>query len=262
MGYTVIRSIRSENQEGSERMHDLYEACRALYDTAFPGEPEAFTAAMFDRYFPDCVRVIRVEDRVASMLFSIPYPLITEEGVQEAHYLYAVATHPAYRGRGLAKQLLAAEAARYPVFLRPMTPSLFDFYKQAGFLPFSPLSHAQGTAADTADDACRTLSMTAYLALRDKLVPLPCCRPTVEFLSLYECGGGAVAYGSQAAAVYERQGTTVWFKEYWGDPVFAPRLAAFLGGASFSLRRFDTNGTPFGVGVGMPRNAAFLAALD
>lgn len=238
----------------------LYDACRALYDAAFPGEPEEFTKALFNHYFPDCLRVICEDGAPVAMLFSIPYPLITPDGKTEAHYLYAVATHPAHRGKGLAKRLLQAEAARYPVFLRPMTPSLFDFYKKAGFHPLSPLHTQSGEAAHGGAE-CRVLTAQEYLAHRDRLAPLPHCRPTPAFLSLYESGGGFVETEG-ATALYEKHGDKILFKEYWGDPVFAPRMAAFLGGTHFELRRCDKDGTPFGMGVGIPPEAAFLAALD
>ena len=107
-------------------MQSLITACMRLYDMAFPGEPEAFTRAMFDRYAPDHLRVICEDGKPISMLFSIPYPIITENGTVDARYLYAVATHPDHRGGGLAKQLLLQEAATHPVFLRPMSESLVN----------------------------------------------------------------------------------------------------------------------------------------
>lgn len=238
----------------------LYDACRALYDAAFPGEPETFTKAMFDRYFPHCLRVIREGDQPTAMLFSIPYPLVTASGVTEAHYLYAVATHPDHRGKGLARRLLQEEAARYPVFLRPMTPSLFDFYEKVGFRPLSPLGIRAGEAAPNGE-GCRLLTPQEYLDRRDAIAPLPHCRPTLDFLSLYAHDGGFVETEG-ALALYEKSGEAILFKEYWGDPVFAPRMAAFLGGARFELRQRDENGTPFGMGASMPYEAAFLAALD
>lgn len=239
----------------------LYTACRSLYDLAFPGEPEAFTKAMFDRYFPDCVRMICEDGQPISMLFSIPSPVQLENGTLDARYLYAVATHPDHRGKGLAKQLLSAEAAQHPVFLRPMSPSLFDFYGKAGFSPISPVSCISGEASSPSGRE-RPLTAAAYLTLRDAFAPLPCVRPTADFLSLYECGGGFAAYGLDAVALYEKHGDKIWFKEYWGDTLFAPRLASFLGGTHFELRFSDPDGTPFGVGVGIPADTAFLAALD
>ncbi|MBR6728161.1 MAG: GNAT family N-acetyltransferase [Clostridia bacterium] len=239
----------------------LYKECRALYDLAFPGEPAEFTAALFDRYFPDHIRVIRENGQVASMLFSIPSPIQMENGTLDARYLYAVATHPDHRGKGLAKQLLAAEAAAHPVFLRPMSPSLFDFYAKADFLPISPVSVLEGEATAPAGRE-RKLTAAAYLALRDEFAFAPCVRPTAEFLSLYELGGGFAAYGLDAVALYEKHGDKIWFKEYWGDTLFAPRLAAFLGGTHFELRFADPDGKPFGMAVGVPADTAFLAAMD
>ena len=242
-------------------MDAMRAACEALYHMAFPGEPEVFTKAMFDRFYPSCIRTVCEDGKPVSMLFSIPYPLVSDEGTHEAHYLYAVATHPDYRGRGLAKQLLLAEAQHYPVFLRPMTPSLFDFYAKAGFMPFSPMEQMEGEAT-TADSHCHSLSPTDYLTARAKLAPLPACVPTPEFLSLYEIGGGFAHYGEDAAVLYERHGDTIVFKEFWGDTDRAPCLASFLGGKRYTLRRRAANGACFGVGINVPPDASFLAALD
>ncbi len=242
-------------------MNTLRAQCIALYNTAFPGEPASFTKVLFDRYFPDHIRTVMEDGEPVSMLFSIPYPLILQNGVAEAHYLYGVATHPAHRGKGLAKRLLLAEAERYPVFLRPMSDGLFDFYAKVGYTPISPLAYGEGEATAPGGNE-RLLSASEYLKLRSVLGPTPTCRPTEEFLSLYEIGGGFAAAGTDAAALFERHGDKIWFKEYWGSPDFAPRLAAFLGGAHFSLRRYDKDGTPFGMGCRIPAEAAFLAALD
>lgn len=242
-------------------MDAFLSACMRLYDMAFPGEPEAFTRAMFDRYAPEYLRTVCENGEPISMLFSIPYPIITGNGTLDARYLYAVATHPDHRGKGLAKRLLLQEAAEHPVFLRPMSQSLFDYYGKVGFAPFSPIEVETGEAT-APSGAVRLVSSAEFLTLRDSLAPLPHCRPTKAFLSLYENGGGTAAYGNDAVAIFERSNGGILFKEYWGDPVFAPRLAAFLGGEHFELRRADQNGKPFGVGIGVPTGTAFLAALD
>jgi hypothetical protein len=142
-----------------------------------------------------------------------------------------------------------------------MSKSLFDYYGRVGFTPFSPIEIEAGVAA-APDGAERLLSPAEFLALRGALVPVPCCRPTECFLSLYEMGGGMVAHGSDAVAIYEKNEGGVLFKEYWGNPDFASRLAAFLGGMRFELRRFSQKGDCFGVGIGVPVCTAFLAALD
>ena len=242
-------------------MSELYRECRALYEAGFPGESEAFTDALFDAYFPDCVRMISCGGEVASMLFSIPYPVQSACGVIDARYLYGVVTHPAHRGKGLARELIAREAASHPVFLRPMQPSLFDFYARAGLLPFSPIKTLFGLAGSAAP-GCRMLTPGGYLALRDRFATAPVCRMTGEFLGLALVTGGLAAYGEQAAALYDREGDTVIFKEWWGDPDFAPRLAAFLSAARYELRLPHPDGEPFGVMSGLSQDTVFLAAMD
>ena len=242
-------------------MDQNYAACRALYETAFPGELDAFTDALFALCYPRYLRVIEDRGTVASMLFSIPYPVQTQNGVCDARYLYAIATHPAHRGKGYARELIAREAAEHPVFLRPMQPSLFDFYARAGLKPFSPIRVEHGKATGEAGSA-RMLSPDEYLAARDALSPPPCCRMTADFLRLAQVTGGMAGDPAVAVALFDRAQDLVIFKEWWGDTDFAPRLAAFLGAARYELRLPDPDGSPFGMMAGLPDDTLFLAAMD
>lgn len=244
-------------------MKNLYMACRALYESAFPGSSKAWDDALFRHVMPQYLRVIREGEKPLSMLFSIPYPIQTEKGCLEARYLYAVATDPAYQGRGLAKQLLGEVASEgYPVFLRPSSEGLFSFYQRAGFSPMSPMLTEVGTATPGDVTAFRHLSVEEYLRARTAFLPLPHAEPTPAFLSLGFSLGGAVALENEFVAFYERRGALVWFKEWLGKREFAPRAAAFLGAAQYKLRTPDKGGAPFGVGIGVPRELAFSIALD
>lgn len=240
---------------------ELLSQCRALYEQAFPGEDPAFTDALFSKYFPDCIRVIKVDNAVASMLFSIPYPTQMGNTLQQSRYLYGVATAPEHRSRGYARQLIQKEMEQGPVFLRPMSESLFDYYARVGLTPFSPVCEQTGVK-NTPLGCERELTACEYLQRRDAVAPRPHVRPTEEFLSLYRNGGGFVCAGKQALALYEWHGERILFKEYWGDPTLAGALTAFLGGSEYTLRRADAGGTPFGVCSGVDPKAVFLAALD
>ena len=242
-------------------MDQRYAACRALYDLAFPGETEKFTEALFALCYPRYLRVIEVQGEIASMLFSIPYPVQMQNGRCDARYLYAIATHPAHRGKGYARELIAREATEHPVFLRPMQPSLFDFYARADLKPFSPIRIERGAAASESVDAV-LLSAREYSAARERLAPLPCCCMSEEFLSLAQITGGTVSIPDRVLALYDRAEDLVIFKEWWGDADFAPRLAAFLGASHYELRLPDPNGTPFGMMSGLPAQTLFLAAMD
>lgn len=244
-------------------MKDLYTACRALYESAFGSDPKAWNDALFRHVMPDHLRVISEGDRPLSMLFSIPYPIKTAQGMIEARYLYAVATDPAYRGKGLARQLLQSVAGEgYPVFLRPSSEGLFSFYQKAGFSPISPMHTEVGTAANGEVAALRQLSAEEYLGARAAFLSEPYAAPTPPFLSLGFSLGGAVMLENEFVAFYERHGDLVWFKEWLGNREFAPRVAAFLGAAQYKLRTPDMGGKPFGVGIGVPRELAFSIALD
>ena len=166
-------------------MKDLYQLSRALYDEAFPGEDEKFTEALFALGFPQHLVAMGEGSELASMLFALPYDIVTEQGRTQASYLYAVATAKAHRGKGYAKKLLRRVAERgVPVFLRPMSPSLFDFYKAAGFTPFSPYREWQGEAQEGDLAGFASLTKEEYLTARDGFLQPPYCRMTADFLSL------------------------------------------------------------------------------
>lgn len=244
-------------------MKDLYQLSRALYDEAFPGEDTRFTEALFALGFPKHLVAMGEGAELASMLFALPYHIVTDSGILKANYLYAVATAKAHRGKGYAKKLLKRVADRgIPVFLRPMSPSLFDFYRDAGFLPFSPYREWRGVAEEGNTANFKLLSKEEYLAARDGFLQPPYCRMTADFLKLSFSLGGAVGLDGRFAALYEQGGDTVLFKEWWGDPTLAPQAAKFLGAKDFLARTPDENGTPFGVGIGIPAGTVFLAALD
>ncbi len=247
-------------------MKDLYIAARTLYLEAFEGEDPAFVDALFAKGFPQHLIAMGDGGKLVSMLFAFPYPIQTEQGPIDAHYIYGVATAKEYRGKGYAKRLLAEAASRgTPVFLRPMSPSLFNFYKDAGFAPFSPYATQTGDVTDADRAACtgiQRLSPTAYLTLRDARVARPHCRMSEDFLSLAFLGGGAVGAYGRFIALFEKQGDTVIFKEWFGDLSDVSRAAAYLGAAHYEVRYPDANGTPFGMGIDIPDRTVFLSALD
>ena len=244
-------------------MEQLMLACRALFEGAFGSEPRAWNDALFRFAYPDCLRVVREGDKPLSMLFSIPYPIKTENGVVSARYLYAVATDPAYRGRGLASRLIREEIEKgIPVFLRPSSRSLFSFYERAGLAPLSPVLTVEGEALAGAYGEIAHLDVAAYLAARASFLKAPYAVPSQEFLSLGFLLGGAVCKKGEFVAFYERHGDLVYFKEWLGDTHFAPRVAAFLGGTRYRLRTPDKAGEPFGVGADLPHELAFSIALD
>lgn len=242
-------------------MKDLYRESRSLLEAALPQLPSALLEGLFARYFPRHLRVVADRGHVAAMLFSIPYAVEMPQSTLPARYLFAIATDPAYRGRGLAKGLIEDEVKRgFPLLLHPRTRSLFAFYEKAGLLPLSPVITKEGEAVALPLSAePRTLSAGEYLALRRQFLTPPFAAPDEAFLSL--CSTGALELPGVCAALYRWEGDKLLFTEWLGNPDFAPRLAAYLGAARFELRRPSPDGVPFGVGVGLPFDTAFLLSL-
>lgn len=115
-------------------------AQRELWRLAF-GDSDAYIDNFYSTYYrPDRVIVLEEDGTVRSMTawfdtaFAVP-----GRGEYRAAYLYAVATHPDCRGRGLAARLLAGADGYFrslaipAVTTVPAEPSLHDFFGANGF---------------------------------------------------------------------------------------------------------------------------------
>ncbi|WP_277668833.1 GNAT family N-acetyltransferase [Caproiciproducens galactitolivorans] len=84
---------------------------------------------------------------IASALYMLPIQITTDGKPVQAHYIYAAATLPAYRGRGYMAALLAAAALvgvkrgdQYSSVL-PATPDLYRLYEKSDYTSFFKVSH-------------------------------------------------------------------------------------------------------------------------
>ncbi len=114
-----------------------------LYRQAFGAEKD-FDTLLFDNFFENC-RYIVENNRVVSMLFELPMTLIKDGERLPLCYVYAAATHPDCRGRGLASRLVEETCARHPrVILRPAEKGLQAFYGRLGFNSCTAQSTGEG----------------------------------------------------------------------------------------------------------------------
>ena len=75
---------------------------RSLWQTAF-GDTDWFLDCFFrTAYTPDRCRCILMDDRIAAILYWIDCTVQD----QKLAYIYAVATHPDHRGKGLCRMLM------------------------------------------------------------------------------------------------------------------------------------------------------------
>lgn len=115
-------------------------ALRALWELAF-GDGGAYLDNFFDSYYrPERMIVLEEDGLVRAMTawFDTTF-VVPDMGEYRAAYLYAVATHPDCRGRGLAGQLLSwaddyFRSLNIPaVTTVPAEPSLHNFFAANGF---------------------------------------------------------------------------------------------------------------------------------
>lgn len=131
-------------------------ALQALWQEVF-GDPPAFTSKFYEAFGPDSAIVAVEEEKVVAMIHPLPVALAQNRKYSFGVYIYALATDPHYRGRGIASRLLA-EAERLPfsriptllnaetagltersslsptfALLIPGEESLFDYYHTRGY---------------------------------------------------------------------------------------------------------------------------------
>ncbi len=109
--------------------------CRDLWQRVFGDTREFVDLFLSEVYKPENTLVRYADGRVAAMLHIVD--IKTSYG--PTGYLYAIATAPASRGRGLASELITEAVASLrergykAAMLIPSEPSLKDFYARFGF---------------------------------------------------------------------------------------------------------------------------------
>lgn len=218
---------------------------RELWALAF-GDSGDYVDNFYKTYYrPDRVLVLEEEGRVRAMTawFDTTF-VVPGQGEYRAAYLYAVATHPGYRGRGLAAKLLADADRCFrglsipAVTTVPAEPSLHNFFGANGFREcfktFEGKLEPREIPAPKGDSLLRPVTPAEYGAVREKLLAeIPHVAYPVDALT-YQAGCCAVdrggLYAGETAAgpvclCAEGAGDgLVMVKEYLGSPT-AKRLS-------------------------------------
>jgi len=116
-----------------------YESLKALWQTAFDDTKESLD--FFFRNTVSSERVLAAFDggEPVSVLYMLESEIAAKGKAYSAYYIYAVCTHPRYRGKGLMKSLfselfkVAAGRGIDYLFLVPEQEYLFGVYEKLGF---------------------------------------------------------------------------------------------------------------------------------
>jgi len=150
---------------------ELVLGLKSLWRNVF-GDPEEFIDAFFRIAFsPDRCRYLTLDGQVVSALywFDCRY-----EGGKLA-YIYAVATHPEHRGKGLASRLLTEthahlKAQGYAGSVLKPAKGLFPFYERLGYVTSGFVRRFRAEASNI-PMSIKRLSSEDYGLLRRSFLP-------------------------------------------------------------------------------------------
>ena len=190
------------------------------------GDPDSFIDAFFHVAFsPDRCRCMEEAGKPVSALYWFD---CSYDGGKLA-YIYAVATHPEYRGKGLASRLLEDTHAHLKelgyagAVLKPAA-GLFPFYGRLGYETCGYITRFCAEASDS-PLPIRQITAEEYGCLRKSFLPENGISQegiTLAFLStfasFYACADALVCANKEEQVVFE----------YLGNPHSAPGILSAL----------------------------------
>ncbi len=108
---------------------------QTIWQTCF-GDDESYVRFYLEhRMTEDNMLVIWQDGKIVSMASFLPVQYFLDGDYRDARYVYAVATLPAYRKKGLAGRILAFAQQKYrmPLLLAPAEEPLMRYYEKQGF---------------------------------------------------------------------------------------------------------------------------------
>ena len=210
-------------------------ALRQLWKIAF-GDTDAFLDDFFSTaYAPERSRCVTVDGEVAAALYWL------DCGLDNAKlaYIYAVATDPVHRGKGLCRTLMAdtaevlKQAGYQGIVLVPQKPSLIQMYAGMGYVPCSGVTEFHVMAGEPI--SLGKVTPEEFAALRRELLPKNGVVQEGENLDLLKTQPALYAGENWLAVTAEVDGM-LWCPELLGDPKAAPGITAALGYREGSFR--------------------------
>lgn len=201
---------------------------KTLWKTAFADE-DAFLDKFFTIAFsPDRCRCAVENGTIAAAL----YWFETACGGQRFAYIYAVATDPQYRGRGLCRALMAdtarilAEQGYHGALLNPADEGLARMYEKMGYKPCTTVT--EFTRGPGTPISLRKVEPSEFARLRRTYLPKNGVIQEKEDLALLASMAEFYA-GSDLLAAVTMDGPKLHCHELLGNVTAAPGIVAALG---------------------------------
>ena len=228
-------------------------ALKNLWTLAF-GDGEEFLTPFFETaWASDRCRCVEAEGQTVAAL----YWFESFCGNQRLAYVYAVATHPDWRGRGLCAALMedTAEVLKSQgydgILLCPASEGLFRMYGKMGYHPCTTIREWECTAAGTPVPMTK-ISKAEYARLRRRLMPHggviqegPLLDLLAEFAVFYAGDGWTAAISTEEGQLR--------CHELLGDFTVAPHILCALGVQKGTFRAPGSE-KPFTMALGFTVN--------
>ena len=199
---------------------------RELWKLAF-GDEDAYIDHFFTQYYaPERMLVLEEAGVVQAMTAWFDMPLVFADGTKApSAYLYAVATHPDCRGRGLAGRLLAfadrwlGEKGFACVSTVPARPDLHVFFGRNGFEECFALKQEEYVPQIVQSVPLKRVGAEEYGSLREQWLKgtdhVAYALPALEYQNgvCALSGGGLYQMGDCGCACVEVAGDEVFIKE-------------------------------------------------
>lgn len=128
--YTAVESgVVFADERQKEYLIELWNQC-------FGDDRQYIELYLENRFETENMFVIYEDNRPVSMASLLPVKITINGNKENARYVYAVATLPAYRNKGYASKLIrhAAERVKEPLILQPADRDLQEYYEKHGFV--------------------------------------------------------------------------------------------------------------------------------
>lgn len=202
---------------------------KTLWQEAF-GDTDSYLDLFFSTAFsPQRCRCVMENGAVAAALYWFDCEVVGKPFA----YLFAVATKPAFRGRGLCRALMAdthrhlQELGYAGAILVPAEESLFDFYGAMGYQNFGGVSRFASHPGEM-NAALQPVDAEKYYELRKALLPPGGVTQDLVTLRFLEKQTALCAGEGFLLSCY-REGDILLVQEYLGHPDKAPGIVAALG---------------------------------
>lgn len=164
--------VYADPKRDSERIGEIWEKC-------FGDDEDYINFYIEHRMTTENMLVTYEDGQIVSMGSFLPVQYLIRGEYRDACYVYAVATMPEYRRRGLAQKILqfAAEKYKKPLILAPAGRELAEYYQKMGFQNAFEETRHRVTAGVTALEAgqerelswcTEPVSAAEYVKIRDE----------------------------------------------------------------------------------------------